>query len=101
MWRGHSCWDFLTKCDHRVVKYFLQIDVTCEEFDTKANPLPDGVVMEKEGYRPIYDSRRIFSCKSDTAKFSDGLARKEALCSAKGTWTLLPGSCQGFHSIWV
>ena len=73
--------------------------MTCDEFGTEANPLPDGVVMEKDGYKPIYDTRRIFTCESDTAKFSDGLARKEAVCSAKGTWTLSPGSCQGFHSI--
>ena len=83
---------------HLVIFYLFQTDVTCDEFGTETNPLSSGVVMQKEGHDPIYDSRRIFTCESETARFSDGMIRKEAICSSSGQWTLEPGSCQGIYS---
>ena len=69
------------------------VDVTCEEFGTERNPLRVGVIVEKEGRLPIYDSRRIFSCESTEARFSDGLTQKNSFMFRKRqmdtcTWKL-------------
>ncbi len=72
-------------------------DVTCPEFGTDANPLPQGVIVHKDGDLAVYDSKRRFTCSNESARFSGGLAEQEAVCCANGEWSRYPSSCAGYQ----